>query len=140
MTGPIINQDVGMRYPFRFTSSGRVELSGGRYDREPTATESDDAVQGGARQVVLTGKGERPMLGNFGLGATRYLFMPIESLAMAMLKEDIKDQFTWWGRAELAGASPRLDPLDGAFTMGLALRHRKDRTNKVSKFTIRGLG
>jgi len=139
MTEPV-NKDVGVRYPFRFNVSGRVELSGGSYDQNPTTTELDDAVQGGARQVVLTGKGERPMLGNFGLGAGRYLFMPIESLAMAMLQEDVRDQFSWWGRAELASANPRLDTLDGALTMNLTLRHRDDIANQVSKFTIRGLG
>lgn len=135
----MLNPNVGWRFPFRF-QEGRVARGGGVADQLPTATELDDATIGGVQQVVLTGRGERPMLGQFGVGADRYLFMPVESLAMGLVSDQVREQLKWWcSRVTLQQVMPQLNPRGGEVTFYINLTYKNEPGNGVLKFTVRGL-
>lgn len=112
---------VGMSFPFRF-ESGRVASVGG-FKREATNNDRDEAVKQGAVQCLLTGKGSRVMLGNWGAGLDRFLFSPVPALGVFVVDE---------ARRALKECCPRVnsvligrneDPAAGVITLDVVVRH-----------------
>ena len=73
---------INIQYPFKDSKKGfLVQL-----------TETDqDAVKSDLMHLLLTNKGERFYLPNFGTNLLKFIFEPNDSLTLASIKEDITD-------------------------------------------------
>ncbi|OHD27330.1 MAG: hypothetical protein A2Y38_04890 [Spirochaetes bacterium GWB1_59_5] len=131
MGEPMKNLNVGISFPFRF-SEGRVVMVGGEAGRVPMNQDLDDAARESARQILLTGKGERVMLGQFGVGAERYLFSPASRLMASFIERDITEQMEFWsGRAQLAEVIAAPEPALKEIAVYLRMVHN-NRSGETS--------
>ena len=73
---------INIQYPFKDSKKGfLVQL------RET----DQDAVKSDLMHLLLTNKGERFYLPNFGTNLLKFIFEPNDSLTLASIKEDITD-------------------------------------------------
>lgn len=125
----IVNQDVGWAFPFRF-EEGRVATVGGEPEELPPSSDVDDAIRQGVLQVLLTGKNERVMLGNFGVGADRFLFAPLGRALGGMLATETAEQIRFWNPRVIATrVIPDIRPSEAKLALGVELR-RRDRADE----------
>lgn len=69
VTGTVVNKNSTNNY---FNSQSNVEL-----------------IKNNLRQLLLTEKGERVMLPNFGLGLRKFLFEPLDEILVRIIKDHI---------------------------------------------------
>jgi phage baseplate assembly protein W len=112
---------VGMSFPFRF-EKGRVASVGG-FKREATNEDRDQAVKEGAIQCLLTGKGGRVMLGNWGAGMDRFLFSPVPALGVFVVDEARRALKECCPRVETVLIGKNEDPAMGVITLDVQLSH-----------------
>jgi phage baseplate assembly protein W len=53
-----------------------------------------DLIKGAVKQLLLTERGERLMLPNYGCNLRRYLFQPLDEITFESIKNDIVTSFT----------------------------------------------
>ena len=70
---------VGIGFPVLTTNTG------GFFSR----SEGPETVMAGLKQLILTTKGERPMLPNFGTNLRRYVFEPYDTSLVKKIQEDV---------------------------------------------------
>lgn len=76
---------IGLKYPL-----GKLPQTKGYFSRETGLS----LVKSMLRQALLTEKGERVMLPNFGCGLKRYLFEPLDEKTFLEIKENIVTTIT----------------------------------------------
>lgn len=69
----------GLRFPFN-------ELDDGLFLKKSSGL---DNIKAGLRQLLLTNKGERVMLPNFGTNLRNYLMEPIDQALLSQIRRDI---------------------------------------------------
>ena len=133
-----VNPHVGFGFPFRFTTTGRVATVGGDPNVEfPPAQTVDQAIQAGVKQILMTGKQERVMLPQFGVGAERFIFQPLQRYLMGLLSDDVEEQVNWWSERSLVLASAaQMEPADGELSVFVQLRHLETSDESVVKVAV----
>jgi len=118
------NPHRGFGFPFRFLE-GRVRTAGGAEESEATDGEISESVEMGVVQVLLTQRGERPMLYNFGVGAAEVLFSPLRSILVPLLKNRIAEQVGFWvSRADVQHVDAAVVPINGMLLARVDFRLR----------------
>jgi phage baseplate assembly protein W len=120
----IVNTYTSFRFPFQFgekgsRDEGRVGVVGGKAEIMPSFPEIEESVNAGIRQVILTDPGERVMNSNFGVGASSYVFAPLNEHTKGLLAYNVQDQLELWeprvriqdlnSRINIGGSSIRFD-------------------------------
>lgn len=77
-------QIYGFNYPIG-------SISGGGYFSKKSGVE---LVKNAVRQLLLTEKGERLMLPNFGCSLKQYLFQPLDEITFEGIKKEIQTSFS----------------------------------------------
>lgn len=135
------NPNVGVAFPFGFGSDGRVRKVGGSATSTPSVDELDAAVRTGAHLVVSTGKSERVMLGQFGVGADRFLFSPLTHLLAGFLEADVREQISWFcGRASLREVVAQINPVEAEVVVALKLAHNALGDESILKVRVGASG
>jgi phage baseplate assembly protein W len=75
----------GLNYPI-----GKNKSSGGFFQK----TSGYETIKASITQLLLTERGERVMLPNFGCSLKRYLFRPLDSMLFVQIKDEIVDSIT----------------------------------------------
>lgn len=128
----------GWKFPFQF-SRGRVAVSGGPATREPTVGERDEAAREGVAHIVLTGQGERVMIGQFGGGAYNSLFKPITFAPFLVMR--VREQVNHWcRRARVNSAMPMMNPEQGQLRLHMEVRHIEDEADSAMVLAVGGGG
>ena len=130
-----MNRDVGLSYPFRF-SSGRTTTVGGTASQQ-TNTDRDEAVQQSVMQVLQTNRGDRVMLCNFGTGLDRFLFQPIpglDSLIPLEVRQSVQD---FCPRAIVRGVRSFAYPESGIVDVVVVVRHNDSENDSVVRTAVR---
>lgn len=131
-----MNRDVGFAFPFEF-ARGRVRTTGGTQQAQ-TNSDRDEAVVMCGQQVLLTNKGERVMLNNFGAGLSRFLFGTVpgtETLIPREIRAAMEDATT---RVSVSGTEMSVNPQIGAIAVRTYIRHNgSDRDSVVGAYVRR---
>jgi phage baseplate assembly protein W len=125
---------VGMSFPFRF-ESGRVASVGG-FKREATNEDRDSAIRQGVTQCLLTGKGARVMLGNWGAGVDRFLFSPVPALGVFIVDEVRTAVRDCCPRAQIITVGKKEDPGKGVITLDVGVRHNNLEQETVLRVAV----
>ena len=116
------NAGIGWAYPFHFDDGGGVARVGGEPDTLPTRAEERAAVSDGVQQIVLTRRGERVMVAQFGLGLHALLFSPLQAQATGFISAGIVEQLGWWEpRVELSDVLVGTQQEDGRLEIAVQL-------------------
>lgn len=130
-----MNRDVGFGFPFAF-HRGRVRVVGGTQTAQ-TNEDRDESVRVGVEQVLLTNKGERVMLGDFGSGLDRFLFNPIPGVEAFITSEVRTSVQTWSPRAVINEVAKAVDPVQGIVAVSLVVRHNDSDQESVVNVAVR---
>jgi len=79
----------GLNYPI-----GKFKANGGFFQK----TSGFETLKASITQLLLTERGERVMLPNFGCSLKRYLFRPLDSILFTEIKNEIVDSITSYTR------------------------------------------
>ena len=90
-----INPYVAFSFPFKF-EQGKTSTVGGSASTIPSFGDIESSINTGIRQILLTEPRERVMIGNFGVGASKYVFSPLGSTLQSLLSYEVNDQLEIW--------------------------------------------
>lgn len=115
------NPYVAFSFPFKF-DKGRTSTVGGNAAVVPSFRDIESSINAGLRQLLLTEPRERVMIGNFGVGASKYVFSPLGSTLQSLLSYEVKDQVEIWEpRAILTKLKSSVSVARSSLTMSLVL-------------------
>jgi uncharacterized protein len=115
----------GMSFPPRVDADGRIAWS-----------EGEDNVRENIRVILLTRRGERLLLPEFGGGLDRYLFEPNTVATRQLLRDDITRALARWeARIQVQDVTVEQDARDAAVAIA-TIHYRLVATQQAERVSL----